>query len=501
MMFKNDQNNGEGVFEPVIVDDPLNPDTETIEEKAEDTQPIPIPVTESEIPETRTFRIKIPTGISPLLWILVVVVFAGIIGGIIGVINLQERANDARARLASGQDLLLDGDSFGALYQFTRAIELNPRLPGAHAALGRIAIENGQAAEAVRKFQEELAVNPDDRESHLALGCLYTLGCISADDPHELRAYINQNFASVLPYNWPADLQYTPDPGTDSLSAAVYNFQFALERLPDDPTPEIGLALNQIANYGLDAARQRLSKLLAGSQDEGAILVAQDLIGDINSEEQFETWLAQNPDIPNLSAGLTEPLVNPADGLIPSPVDMSQQSGLSSELQPLPGFGSGAEFDPGSFTSSETDPGQFGSRPIDPNFIAENAYPPQIETQVTPEDLVPQPTVKPITNDIHIDETNEWVHTVRVANIYQAGSVGFREGETVVMPVTNVEVKVIESSEDKIILEERGYQFTWVPGEVGWTQLVEEQPVDVGSASAGTAEPVVGDLGPDVGSE
>jgi len=495
-MYTNDQNHGEGVFEPVNIEDPLNPDTETAEAQAEITPPasVPDPLTENEIPDKEPFRIKFPTGISPVLWILIVVVIAGIATAFINVITSQGRTNEARVRLANGQAALIDGDSFGALYQFTRAIELNPKLPGAHAALGRIAIENGQSAEAVRKFQDELAVNPDDRESHLALGCLYTLGCIPDDDPHELRAYVNQSFANVLPYNWPPDLAYTPDSDTDALSTAVYHFQYALEKLPGDPTPEIGLALNHIANYGLDAARQRLSSLLAESQDEDAILVAQGIIADINSEEQFETWLSQNPEIPNLSAGLTEPLIGPVQTSVSMP-------DLSTELQPLPGIGSEMNFDPGTFIPSDADPGQFGSRPVDPNFVAQSGNPPQIETQVTPQDLFPQPTVKPITNDIHLDETNEWVHTVRIANIYQSGNVGFRAGETVVMPVTNTEVKVIESSEDKIVLEERGYQFTWVPGEVGWTQVVEEQPVETGRVSTEITEPVAGDLGPDIGSE
>jgi hypothetical protein len=57
---------------------------------------------------------------------------------------------------------------------------------------------------------------------------------------------------------------------------------------------------------------------------------------------------------------------------------------------------------------------------------------------------------------------------MRIANIREEGSVGFREGETIVMPNTNVEVHVVEAGDDKIVLEEGGSLFTWIPGEVGW---------------------------------
>lgn len=498
-MSVNDKNNMEGVFEPIEEIDPVNLATDTPE------SPVKPSLDDSVIVPKETDRTsdapKSAVGFSPLLWILLVVVIAGILIGFVNIYKWQERANEARARLAMGQAQMIDGDSFGALYQFTRAVELDPKIPDANSSLGRIAIENGQADEAVRKFQAELALNPDDRESHLALGCLYTLGCIPDDDPHSLRAYINESFGNVVACNWPPDLAYTPEPGTDPLSSAVYHFQYALERLPNDPTPEIGLALNHIANYQLGMARERLSRLLAQSQDEGAIAVAINIIDDINSEEEYETWLAQNPNPATSGADVTEPLLGPPESLSPLASGSVQPSDMSDELLPIPGFSESGSFDPNSFTSSVDSSGGFGSRTIDPSLLAGGGNQSLPGMQLTEQNLVPQPTVKPITNDIHIESTNEFVRTYRIANIFESGSVGFREGETIVMPGTSVEVKVLESSEDRIVLEEHGHQFVWVPGEVGWVQSQEEPSTETSEEVSETTEPAETELGPEVETE
>lgn len=504
-MVNSDKNRDEGVFEPIEQDDPLSVEPELVAEakKSTPSESKVVSVEGELIPSKSETAPRSSIGFSPLALIVIVMVIAAIVVGFINVFQWQERANEARARLAMGQASMIDGDSYEALYQFTRAVELDPKLTDAHASLGRIAIENGQADEAVRKFHDELALNPDDRESHLALGCLYTLGCIPDDDPHDLRAYINNSFARVIPYYWPSDLEFTPESGIDSLTRAVYHFQYALEHLPEDPTPEIGLALTHIVNYDLDIARERLSKLLIESSDEGAIAVAQEFIEDINQEELYSTWLARNPQLP--PSDISEPLLTAMDDSEPIFPALPTADDLSEDLQPLPGFGEQedvGEIDFESFASSSPDHGGFGSRTFDTSQLAGNGNSQGTGTQVRPEDLVPQPTVKPITNDIHIEETNEWVRTVRIANIYETGSVGFRPGETIVMPGTNLEVTVIESSDDRIVLEERGYRFVWQPGEVGWVQ-VEEEDGEIGvdgeiTEGSEGSEPAEDELGPEV---
>ncbi len=462
---KNDKSKipDEAVFRPIEPIEPIEQDDLLVTEH----HPQPEPAE----PEKDSKNGITLIGTTAVLAIIVIMVIA-----FIQVQKTRERQNEARTRLAMGQASLIDGDSYRALFQFTVALELDPDIPGAYSSLGRIAIENKQGSDAVKKFLAELEITPDDRESHLALGCLYNLGCISPGDPNNLKVYLVGRFADVLPYNWPLDLQFDVDGDTDALSSAVYHFQYALEKLPDDPTPELGLALNHIANYDLGTARQRLSRLISETSDDAIISIAQNVIEDINREEQYMNWIASDPRYSG-SADTGSSLLGPGAGEsapeIPVP---PQPADYSDDLQPLPGFDDQPGFNYDSFTTGYPEDSGFGSRAIDQSQAAGNTGS-DLGMEIQLSDLTLQPTVKPITNDIHIQDTNEWVRTVRIGNIYEAGTVGFREGETIVMPKTNTEVTVIESSDDRIVLEERGHRFVWVPGEVGWVQETPEDAI------------------------
>ena len=410
--------------------------------------------------------------------IFAIVAIMVITSGFIVIERAQRRANEARNRLALGQAALVDGDTYLALYHFTIALELNPRLPGAHSALGRIAITNKQADNAVRHLNAELAVNPGDRLSHLALGCLYALGCIPADDPHTVRPYLLRRFREVLLYEWPEDLVFVPGPDIDALSRSVYHFQYAAENLPDDPAPHIGLALTEIANYNLDTARTRLAALVGRTADENTILVAQNIIQDINREEQYQAMTGIETDAGSVvreippEAVPVPPLRDYGEGLEPLP-PMADMSGAEPEVQPVPAPPAGGFGERGLYPPADTSGGRG-----------------DLGFSITRENLMPRPTVKPISNDVRIEATNEWVHTVRIANIYQQGNVGFREGETIVMPVTNTEVKVVEVEDDRIVLEERQHSFEWVRGQVGWTlKSVDGIPENAPAALDITARP------------
>ena len=92
--------------------------------------------------------------------------------------TFQKTSNAADARIAAGEQAMMDGDLDKALFEYTAALQISPRAPGAHKALGQIALANGRADEAVRHLEAELKVRPSDRFSHLALGCLYSLGLL-----------------------------------------------------------------------------------------------------------------------------------------------------------------------------------------------------------------------------------------------------------------------------------------------------------------------------------
>jgi tetratricopeptide (TPR) repeat protein len=80
--------------------------------------------------------------------------------------------NSAEARLLMGSILLLADDGHGAIKEFERALELNPKLPTLRAWYGRALMRMGDGEKAKTVFRSELADNPNDFEANLYLGIL-----------------------------------------------------------------------------------------------------------------------------------------------------------------------------------------------------------------------------------------------------------------------------------------------------------------------------------------
>ena len=80
--------------------------------------------------------------------------------------------NSAEARLLMGSILLLADDGHGAIKEFERALELNPKLPTLRAWYGRALMRMGDGEKAKNVFKSELADNPNDFEANLYLGIL-----------------------------------------------------------------------------------------------------------------------------------------------------------------------------------------------------------------------------------------------------------------------------------------------------------------------------------------
>ena len=80
--------------------------------------------------------------------------------------------NSAEARLLMGSILLLADDGHGAIKEFERALELNPKLPTLRAWYGRALMRMGDGEKAKTVFKSELADNPNDFEANLYLGIL-----------------------------------------------------------------------------------------------------------------------------------------------------------------------------------------------------------------------------------------------------------------------------------------------------------------------------------------
>jgi tetratricopeptide (TPR) repeat protein len=78
--------------------------------------------------------------------------------------------DSAQAHFLVGSILLLADDGHGAIREFERAIQLDPKLPTLHAWYGRALMRMGDTTKAKTAFVEELAQNKNDFDANLFLG-------------------------------------------------------------------------------------------------------------------------------------------------------------------------------------------------------------------------------------------------------------------------------------------------------------------------------------------
>ncbi len=84
--------------------------------------------------------------------------------------RILRNGESAEARFLLGTQLYESGDYPAAVKELARAIELNPRLPQIQSFYGKALLDTGDPVGAAAAFRAELAQNPTDYASNLALG-------------------------------------------------------------------------------------------------------------------------------------------------------------------------------------------------------------------------------------------------------------------------------------------------------------------------------------------
>lgn len=138
--------------------------------------------------------------------------------------KILRNGDSAEARLLMGTTKFMAKDFAGALAEFQKAVELNPKLPDVYAYYGLALLTTGDQAGARKAFQRELETNPNNFDANLRMGVL-------------LRQDQNNDKA----------LQF---------------FQHALEIRPGDYGVRYQIALVKIAKGELGAAERDLEALV-----------------------------------------------------------------------------------------------------------------------------------------------------------------------------------------------------------------------------------------------
>ncbi|MGO4882871.1 MAG: tetratricopeptide repeat protein [Bryobacteraceae bacterium] len=143
--------------------------------------------------------------------------------------RILSRGESAEARLLRGTLKLSAHDYDGALADIQKAIDLNAKLPGAHARFGELLLSKGDNDRARAAFTAELALDPDEFTSNLNLGVL-----------------------SKQDQDYPAARSY---------------FERALKSRPNDPGVRYQMANLDLATGNPDQARKSLEALIAESPE------------------------------------------------------------------------------------------------------------------------------------------------------------------------------------------------------------------------------------------
>lgn len=86
--------------------------------------------------------------------------------------RILRQGDSAEARMMLGTARLIGRDFPGALKEFERAVQLNPKLPSASSFYGRALMATGNREAAMEAFRRELEYNPTDFASHFHMGAL-----------------------------------------------------------------------------------------------------------------------------------------------------------------------------------------------------------------------------------------------------------------------------------------------------------------------------------------
>jgi len=86
--------------------------------------------------------------------------------------KILRNGDSAQARLLMGTTKLMVNDFNGALQDFTKALELDSKLPDVYSYYGLALLSTGDQPGAKKAFQQELKTNPNNFDANLQLGVL-----------------------------------------------------------------------------------------------------------------------------------------------------------------------------------------------------------------------------------------------------------------------------------------------------------------------------------------
>jgi len=362
----------------------------------------------------------------------------------------------AEGLMDKGNEAMVAGTLDDAIFAYMRAAKTAPVLPGVHLALGKAFMMDGRGDEAINAVSLEVEGNTDSLEAHLMLGLLYILKA-SGDDP--LGAYLAKEMPEAMGFPpTPPGRSVFSQGGDYPLTEALFHFKYAEDIAPHEVRAGIGLAVMKALQGDHEEAESRFTDLLERAPDNAFVADALVRIPSLVMLSRSSQPIVR----PGLNPGTSPGLVD--DGTLP-PIDTNWV-----EMDPeAPGMEGGPNEPPDVSTEGSR---ELPSPDGDGGSGTPNATDPLIDSNgdliITSSTLRKEPKTRPVGPVMHtIGESS--APKVKIGNLYLTGQVELLAGESGIVPVSEVKVKVLRVVGDNtVVLLEDGEEYTWIRGKVEW---------------------------------
>lgn len=170
--------------------------------------------------------------------------------------RILRNGDSAEARFLLGTQMFESGDYPAAVKQLASAVELNPKLPELQCFYGLALLNTGDPVGAAAAFRQELAENPEDYASNLALGQILLVAKEYAEAMPLVQSALRRRPDSVeAGLAWGECLS-----GEGKLQEAREQLESVVRQIPDslEAHREL-LSVYSRLHLGSEAARQRIA--------------------------------------------------------------------------------------------------------------------------------------------------------------------------------------------------------------------------------------------------
>jgi tetratricopeptide (TPR) repeat protein len=152
--------------------------------------------------------------------------------------KILKNGDSAEARLLMGTTKFMANDFAGALADFAKAVELDPKLPDVYSYYGQALLTTGDQAGAKKAFERELETNPNNFDANLRMGVL-----LRQDEENDEALKFFQHALEIRPKDFGVRYQIaTVELAKGQLNQAQHELESLIKEAPQFTEAHVSLA-------------------------------------------------------------------------------------------------------------------------------------------------------------------------------------------------------------------------------------------------------------------